>query len=244
MKFRAFPESFTTSQANRRRRLSGNEGLKMNLRSQKPILICVDLQKGFLEEAYWGGNRNNKNAEEISSLIISKWRKIDEQIIHVRHSSTHPKSKLHKSSDGFEFHPSCLPAENEILLTKSVNSCFIGTPLKQILDEKSCTTVVIIGLTTDHCVSTTTRMAANYGYNTLVVSDATATFNKIGLMNKVYDSELIHQTALASLKDEFATIISSDELFEMLEDEDFYEGSLEHLRDELNKNNLSVKEIF
>jgi len=60
-------------------------------------------------------------------------------------------------------------------------------------------------------------MAANYGYNTLVVSDATATFNKIGLMNKVYDSELIHQTALASLKDEFATIISSDELFEMLD---------------------------
>ena len=124
--------------------MSGNEGLKMNLRSQKPILICVDLQKGFLEEAYWGGNRNNKNAEEISSLIISKWRKIDEQIIHVRHSSTHPKSKLHKSSDGFEFHPSCLPAENEILLTKSVNSCFIGTPLKQLLDEKSCNTVVII----------------------------------------------------------------------------------------------------
>ena len=197
--------------------LSGNEGLKMNLRSQKPILICVDLQKGFLEEAYWGGNRNNKNAEEISSQIIAKWRKIDEQIIHVRHSSTNPKSKLHKSSDGFEFHPSCLPDENEILLSKSVNSCFIGTPLKQILDEKNCTTVVIIGLTTDHCVSTTTRMAANYGYNTLVVSDATATFNKIGLMNKVYDSELIHQTALASLKDEFATIISSNELFEMLD---------------------------
>jgi len=191
--------------------LSENEGLKMNL------LICVDLQKGFLEEAYWGGNRNNKNAEEISSQIIAKWRKIDEQIIHVRHSSTNPKSKLHKSSDGFEFHPSCLPAENAILLTKSVNSCFIGTSLKQLLDEKSCNTVVIIGLTTDHCVSTTTRMAANYGYNTLVVSDATATFNKIGLMNKVYDSELIHQTALASLKDEFATIMSSDELFEMLD---------------------------
>ena len=37
---------------------------------------------------------------------------------------------------------------------------------------------------------------------------------------------------------------SGNELFEMLEDEDFYEGSLEHLRDELKKNNLTVKEIF
>ena len=93
----------------------------------------------------------------------------------------------------------------------------IGTPLKQMFDEKNCITVIIIGLTTDHYVSTTARMAGNYGYNTFLISDVKATFNKIGLMNKVYDSELIHQTALASLKDEFATILASDSLFEMLD---------------------------
>lgn len=116
----------------------------MNLRSQKPVLICIDLQQGFLDEAFWGGNRNNKNAEEISSQIIATWRKTNEQIVHVRHSSTNAKSKLHPNSKGFEFYPSCLPVEGEIVLTKSVNSCFIGTPLKQLLDEKNCTTVVII----------------------------------------------------------------------------------------------------
>ena len=61
--------------------LSGSEGLKMNLRSQKPVLICIDLQQGFLDEAFWGGNRNNKNAEEISSQIIATWRKTNEQIV-------------------------------------------------------------------------------------------------------------------------------------------------------------------
>jgi len=188
----------------------------MSLRSQKPILICIDLQQAFQDEAYWGGNRNNQNAEEISSQIIAKWREINEQIIHVRHSSTNANSKLHKDSKGFQFHPSCLPIEGEIVLTKSVNSCFIGTPLKQLLDERNCSTVVIIGLTTDHCVSTTVRMAANYGYNVLLISDATATFDKVGVMDSLYDSELIHQISLASLKDEFATILSSDQLFEML----------------------------
>src|SRR6056300_114269 len=188
----------------------------MSLRSQKPILICIDLQQAFQDEAYWGGNGNNQNAEEISSQIIAKWLEINEQIIHVRHSSTNANSKLHKDSKGFQFHPSCLPIEGEIVLTKSVNSCFIGTPLKQLLDERNCSTVVIIGLTTDHCVSTTVRMAANYGYNVLLISDATATFDKVGVMDSLYESELIHQISLASLKDEFATILSSDQLFEML----------------------------
>ena len=31
----------------------------MKLRKKSPILICVDIQMGFLEEEYWGGGRNN-----------------------------------------------------------------------------------------------------------------------------------------------------------------------------------------
>ncbi|MEZ7812669.1 MAG: isochorismatase family protein [Paracoccaceae bacterium] len=90
-----------------------------------------------------------------------------------------------------------------------MNSCFIGITLKEILDAKNCSTLVIIGLTTDHCVSTTTIMAANYGYNFFLISEATATFNRIGVNGEIYDSDLVHLTALASLKDEFATILPS-----------------------------------
>ncbi|MDB2337352.1 isochorismatase family protein [Amylibacter sp.] len=187
----------------------------MKLRKNHPILICIDLQLGFLEEDYWGGNRNNKDAEKICSEILNKWRDVGEEVIHVRHSSNNPSSKLHINSNGYNFNPLCEPIQSEIVLTKSVNSCFIGTNLKKILDGKNCNTVVIIGLTTDHCVSTTTRMAANYGYDTFLISDATATFNKVGINEETYDSELMHQTALASLKDEFAIIISSKEFFKI-----------------------------
>ena len=187
----------------------------MKLREIHPILICVDIQLGFLDEDYWGGNRNNKNAEGICAEVLNNWRDIGEEVIHVRHSSKNPNSKLHKSSKGYNFNPLCEPIHDEIILTKSVNSCFIGTDLKKILDGKNCNTVVIIGLTTDHCVSTTTRMAANYGYDTFLISDATATFNKVGINEETYDSELMHQTALASLKDEFAIIISSKEFFKI-----------------------------
>ena len=187
----------------------------MKLRHVKPILICVDLQLGFLEEDSWGGNRNNKDAEKICAKVISTWRAHNGKIIHVRHSSKNTKSELHPDKEGFRFNPLCAPINGETVLTKSVNSCFIGTELKKILDDMSCSTLIIIGLTTDHCISTTTRMAGNYGYNTYLISDATATFNKVGQNGEVFDSELMHKTALASLNDEFAKVITSKNLLQI-----------------------------
>jgi len=90
-----------------------------------------------------------------------------------------------------------------------VNSAFIGTDLQDRLEQANITTLVIAGLTTDHCISTTVRMAGNLGYETFLVEDATATFNKKGIDGKNYPAELIHETALASLNEEFATIVST-----------------------------------
>lgn len=188
----------------------------MNLRDSKPALLLIDIQKGFLDEKYWGGRRNNKDAEETSGIILKKWRELNLPIFHIRHSSVNPQSNLHESDPGFQFNDHVLPLDDEPVITKNVNSAFIGTDLKERIDRLGIDTLVIVGITTNHCVSTTTRMAGNFGYKTYIISDATAAFDRVGINGEKYDAELIHLTALANLNEEFATVWNSEKLLKEL----------------------------
>jgi nicotinamidase-related amidase len=183
---------------------------------KNPALLLVDIQKAFLEKDYPGLIRNNENAEFICGKILKKWRTLDLPIIHVRHSSTNPESKLHKSRPGFEFNDYVTPLETEIVLTKEVNSAFIGTNLENILIKSHIDTLVIVGMTTNHCISTTVRMSGNLGFDTYLISDSTACYNTKGINGEIIDCNTIYNSALASLQEEFATVIDSKELFDIL----------------------------
>lgn len=184
-----------------------------NLLNENPALILIDIQKGFDDIGYWGGSRNNPEAEENAAKLLELWRKHSLPIYHIQHCSTNLNSLLAAGNPGNDFKEMVFPHTGETIIQKNVNSAFIGTDLKQQLDNSGIRKVVIVGLTTDHCVSTTARMAANYGFDTYVVYDATATFNKKGLKGEVYSAELIHNTAIASLNGEFAKIIKTYQLF-------------------------------
>ena len=183
---------------------------------KNPALLLVDIQKAFLEKDYPGLIRNNENAEFICGKILKKWRTLDLPIIHVRHSSSNPESKLHKSRPGFEFNDYVTPLETEMVLTKEVNSAFIGTNLENILIKSHIDTLVIVGMTTNHCISTTVRMSGNLGFDTYLISDSTACYNTKGLNGEIIACNTIYNSALASLQEEFATVIDSKELFDNL----------------------------
>ena len=190
---------------------------KMNLDSLKQknaALLLIDLQQGWDNEEFWGGNRNNPQAEEVCSSLLEYWRLHELPIFHVRHSSLEENSRLNPNHPGFAWLEVTKPLEHEYSTEKHVNSAFIGTDLKEQLDKKGITTLVIVGLTTNHCVSTTTRMAGNFGYETYLVEDGTATFDRKGLNGETFPAQLIHDTALASLNEEFTTVIKSADILE------------------------------
>ncbi len=173
-------------------------------------LLFVDLQRGFLEP-HWG-RRNNPDLEANAGELLAAWRGAGRAVVHVRHLSTEPDSPLRPERPGSAFLETFTPIGDERTIEKQVHSAFIGTPLEAVLREARCRALVIAGLTSDHCVSTTARMAADLGFATWLAGDATAAFDRVGPDGITYPAELVHATSLASLHREFVNVVTTREL--------------------------------
>lgn len=179
--------------------------------SANTALLLIDVQNHFDDLSL--GRRNNPDAEENMAALLQMWRKTNRPVIHIQHISN-PSSPHHPGRDIKDI---VAPLPHEPVMIKNVNSSFIGTNLESHLKDFGIESLVIVGLTTDHCVSTTTRMAKNLGFIPYIVSDATATFDRISFDGELYRAEDIHNLALVSLHEEFATVIDTKGVLELLE---------------------------
>ena len=168
-------------------------------------LVIIDVQQGM--DAPFLPERNNPQAERQMAALLAAWRAAGAPVIHVQHLSQEPGSPLRPGQPGVEIKPEVRPVAGEPLFQKVVNSAFIGTTLEDHLRQRQIRHLVIVGLTTDHCVSTTARMAANLGFQTWVLGDAMATFARRTPEGELIGAEEMHRTALASLHDEFAEVM-------------------------------------
>ncbi len=175
--------------------------------SKNAVLLVVDVQRG-LDEPVWGRRNNPQMEAHIAELLLT-WRTLKRPVMFAKHCSKEPKSPLRPGQPGNEFKPEVAPVAGERIIKKSVNSCFIGTSLEEDLRRAGHDTLVIVGLTTNHCISTTARMAGNLGFTTFVVSDATATFDRTGPDGVEYKAELIQAMTMSDLNREFATILDT-----------------------------------
>jgi nicotinamidase-related amidase len=179
-------------------------------------LIVIDVQMGF-DDARWG-KRNNVDAEAQLAVLLAAWRERRQPIFHVQHFSLVVGSVFEKHHPGSAFKPMVAPLAGEPVVSKHVNSAFIGTTLEGQLRASGIHDLVIAGLTTDHCVSTSVRMAANLNFTVWCVSDATATFERTGISGVHYSAEEVHDVSLASLNGEFATVIDTAQILAALKD--------------------------
>ena len=177
----------------------------------KTALLLIDIQKGFDDHYFWG-ERNNPEFEGNVVKLLTSFRAAAKPVIHIQHNSIHADSPLRPGQTGNDFKPEAAPLEGEPIIGKTVNSAFIGTNLEQYLHEQGIDTLVVAGLTTDHCVSTTVRMAGNLGFKVFLLEDATATFPKRSLTGGWVIADEVHRVNLASLNGEFCEVLKTEAL--------------------------------
>jgi nicotinamidase-related amidase len=181
--------------------------------SADAALIVIDVQQGFQIGDYWGP-RNNPEADDNIALILEAWKAADRPIVIVHHDSKDPDSPLTPSHPGNALKPYVAAAKPALIVAKTVNSAFYGTPdLHAWLQEHGIGQLFIVGIQTNMCCETTARMAGNLGYDVYFVEDATHTFDlKSDEGEKLTAAELAYATVVNLSGGGFATVVRTEEV--------------------------------
>ena len=186
----------------------------MSAHDSQAALVIIDVQQGLADPRL--GERNNPEAESNMALLLAAWRAHGWPLVHVKHNSTEAESTLRPELPGNAFKAEVEPLADETVVEKTVNSAFVGTGLEQHLQALGVTRLVIVGLTTDHCVSASTRSASDLGFDVTLVSDATAAFERQGFDGRHYSGDEIHRVNLVSLDGEFCRVRACAEILATL----------------------------
>ncbi|KAK6857409.1 isochorismatase family protein [Apiospora arundinis] len=218
-----------------------------SVHSARTALIVIDVQNGFLDPSNWGTERSTPESETNITRLLAAARAhnanlpqggkdVPVLVCHVHHHSVTPSSNFYPDKTievegeavprrAVDAQPFAAPGPGETIWVKDVNSAFIGTGLEAFLRAHGVRQLVICGFTTDHCVSTSTRMAGNLRIvdevvagsddkktpttitsegDIVLVGDACAAYAKGG-----FDAETVHRVTLASLDGEFAQVAAT-----------------------------------
>jgi len=98
------------------------------------------------------------------------------------------------------------PREGEIEVTKTTDSALTGTNLRLVLHNMGIKNVVLTGIFTDQCISSTVRSLADESFNVILVEDCCAA-----------GTDELHRKELEILNMIYCHVISSGELMDLMD---------------------------
>lgn len=181
---------------------------------EQSALLVIDIQDSFKLGPRWE-RRNNPGFEKNVDRLLQSWRAAGLPVIFFLH--TDPDPGFERDSPLVKIMDFLSPRENEPVLLKDTRNAFTSTDLQKRLDAQGVKRVVITGISTEQCCETTTRVAADLGFDVDFVTEATATF-PIALPDgsELSTDEIVRRTE-AVLRNRFARIARVDELVGELE---------------------------
>lgn len=106
--------------------------------------------------------------------LLGRARSAGSRIVHVVHRGK-PRSLFDLDGEGGRVPAGLTPREGERIVAKGLPSSFAGTELQAHFEAPGRPPLIVAGVTTHLCVSSTVRAALDLRHATTVVGDATAT---------------------------------------------------------------------
>jgi len=178
-------------------------------------LVVIDAQVAF-DDPRWGP-RNNHACDANIAALVAAFADAGRPIVYVRHESANPDSLFHATNPGNALKPYLLDHTPDLLVTKTVHSSFHGAPdLSSWLHARALSSVVIAGITTNHCCETTARVGENLGFIVWFALDATHTFDRVGPDGTSMTAEELAKATATNLHDQFATVVNTEQVLAAL----------------------------
>ncbi|MDP6029460.1 MAG: isochorismatase family cysteine hydrolase [Arenicellales bacterium] len=186
------------------------------LKPSETALLVIDIQNTYLEvpdnpteAARWAPFLERMNGQVIpgTAALIDKSRKAGFEIIYARIACLTEDGRdrsLSQKKPGFNYLllpqdrqdsqlvPELMPQDDEIVITKTTDSALTGSNLRLILRNIGIKNVLVAGIFTDQCISSTVRSLADESFNVLVVEDCCAAStmdlhnHELAVINMIY----------------------------------------------------------
>ncbi|MDQ8202903.1 isochorismatase family cysteine hydrolase [Pelagicoccus sp. SDUM812003] len=212
-----------------------NPGHFSQLINHNTALLCIDLQYLDAVEGY-GVFRDPETSgvpkegrdyyfSRLQNTVLPNVRKLQEafrenhlEVAHTRiqaltrdgrdRSAGHKRLNLLAApgSQEAKFVESVAPAGDEVVVNKTASGVFSSTNFNYVLANMGINALFVCGVYTNECVETTVRAASDLGFFVTMIDDACATV-----------TPELHQASIATLKDRYARVITTEEALEDIE---------------------------
>jgi nicotinamidase-related amidase len=182
-------------------------------------LLVIDVQDSFKASPRWE-RRNNPALEANVDRLIRAYRAAGLPVFHILHSDA--DEGFQTTSPHYKLMDFIQPRADEPVLHKVTRNCFTGTNLQRMLTQLGVRRLAVTGIQMEQCCETTTRVAADLGYEVDFVLDATLTFPIPHRVDGRQVGELgvaeIEARTCFVLRDRFARIVDTAQLVRELQE--------------------------
>jgi nicotinamidase-related amidase len=202
----------------------------IRLDPKRTALLVIDIQNTYLEvdldpvEAErWAPFRERMNQTVVpnTAKLIAHCRKRGVEVIFARIACLKSDGRdrsLSQKKPGFNYLllpkdredslmvPELTPESEDIVVIKTTDSALTGTNLRLVLRNMEISDVIVAGIFTDQCVSSTVRSLADESFGVVVVEDCCAAA-----------TDELHLNELKSINMIYCHVVQSEDVHDFLE---------------------------